>query len=221
MTPERWAQIEELFHAAQALTPDVRARFLADACGHDIELRREVESLLNEPVSQGGFLAQPALVRGAQMLSDAPLSTFAGRSVGRYQLLSLIGAGGMGEVYRSHDPTLGRDVAVKVLPPGFTTDPDRLARLEREARMLASLNHPNICGIYGLEEAEGVRLLLLELVDGETLADRLQREAAIPLIEALAIARQLADALEAAHDKGIVHRDLKPANIKITPEGVV
>ena len=134
----------------------------------------------------------------------------------------------MGEVYRARDTKLGRDVAIKILPRAFTSDPDRLARFEREARMLAALNHPNICAIYGLEEADGVRFLILELVEGETLARQLaqargpQRDGrGLPLADALAIARQIAEALEAAHEKGIVHRDLKPANIKITPDGVV
>ena len=131
----------------------------------------------------------------------------------------------MGEVYRAHDPKLGRDVAIKILPRAFTSDPDRLARFEREARMLAALNHPNICAIYGLEEADGLRFLILELVDGETLAERLAAAKAegpgLQIAEALTIARQIAEALEVAHDKGIIHRDLKPANIKITPDGVV
>ena len=191
---------------------------------NDHELHREVASLLDERADAGGFLSQPAIVRAAPMLSDAPVM-MPGRSIGRYELQALIGAGGMGEVYHSHDRALGRDVAVKILPPAFINDSDRLARLEREARMLAALNHPNICGIYGLEEADGIRLLLLELVTGETLADKLastaQPGAGLPIVEALTIARQLTDALEAAHEKGIIHRDLKPANIKITPDGVV
>ena len=126
----------------------------------------------------------------------------------------------MGEVYRAHDTRLGRDVALKLLPPGFTADAERLARFTREARLLASLNHPNIGTIHGFEEAEGMRALVLELVEGDTLADRVAR-GPLPIPETLAIARQIADALEAAHDKGVVHRDLKPANIKITPDGVV
>jgi serine/threonine-protein kinase len=143
-----------------------------------------------------------------------------GRQIGSYQIVSVLGAGGMGEVYRAHDTTLGRDVAIKVLPPLFGTDPDRLARFEREARVLASLNHPHIGAIYGVEPVDGGRALVLELVEGETLADRIAH-VPIPIAEALAIAQQIADALEAAHEKGIVHRDLKPANIKITPDGVV
>ncbi|MBZ5559378.1 MAG: serine/threonine-protein kinase [Acidobacteriia bacterium] len=143
-----------------------------------------------------------------------------GRQIGSYQIVSVLGAGGMGEVYRAHDTTLGRDVALKVLPPLFSADPDRLARFEREARVLATLNHPHIGAIYGVEPVDGGRALVLELVEGQTLADRIAH-APIPVAEALAIAQQVADALEAAHEKGIVHRDLKPANIKITPDGVV
>ena len=132
----------------------------------------------------------------------------------------LLGAGGMGEVYRARDTKLRRDVAVKILPRSFTTDPDRMARFEREARMLASLNHPHIGAIYGLEEADGIRALVLELVDGLTLAERIER-GPLALKDALKIAGQIVEALDNAHEKGIVHRDLKPANIKITPEGVV
>ena len=126
----------------------------------------------------------------------------------------------MGEVYRARDTSLGRDVAIKVLPQAFATDADRLARFEREARILASLDHPHIGTIHGIEESDGVRAIVLALVEGETLAERIAR-GPIPMGEALEYARQIADALEAAHDKGIVHRDLKPANIKITPAGVV
>jgi eukaryotic-like serine/threonine-protein kinase len=138
----------------------------------------------------------------------------AGTRLGAYDVLALIGAGGMGEVYKAHDTRLHRDVAIKVLHDSVANDPDRLARFQREAQVLASLNHPNIGGIYGLEEADGVRGLVLELVDGPTLADRIAA-GPIPLDDALAIARQIADALEAAHEHGIVHRDLKPANIKL------
>jgi dipeptidyl aminopeptidase/acylaminoacyl peptidase len=147
-----------------------------------------------------------------------PLTT--GTRLGSYEILGLLGAGGMGEVYRARDAKLGRDVAIKVLPASFAKDADRLARFEREAKTLAALNHPNIASIHGLEESGGVRALVMELVDGEDLAQRISR-GAIPIDEALPIATQIADALEAAHEQGIVHRDLKPANIKIRPDGTV
>ena len=143
-----------------------------------------------------------------------------GRRFGAYEVLALIGAGGMGEVYRARDANLGRDVAIKILPEIFSTDADRRARFEREARLLAALNHPHIAAIYGVEQIDGARALVLELVDGDTLAERLARSP-LPVSEALRAARQIADALDEAHEKGIVHRDLKPANIKITPDGIV
>jgi Tol biopolymer transport system component len=143
-----------------------------------------------------------------------------GTRLGPYQVTARIGVGGMGEVYRARDTKLDRDVALKILPESFASDSDRLARFQREAQMLASLNHPNIGGIYGLEEADGIPTLVLELVEGPTLADRIA-QGPVPLDEALPIAQQIAVALEAAHEQGIVHRDLKPANIKIRPDGTV
>ena len=137
-----------------------------------------------------------------------------------YEVTAKIGAGGMGEVYRARDTKLNREVAIKVLPDSFASDPERLARSTREARTLASLNHPNIGAIYGLEESGGVRALVMELVEGEDLSQRVAR-GAIPLDEALPIAKQIAEALEAAHERGIVHRDLKPANIKVRGDGTV
>jgi serine/threonine protein kinase len=143
-----------------------------------------------------------------------------GTRFGSYEIAGLLGAGGMGEVYRARDTKLNREVAIKVLPDVFVTDADRLARFKREAQLLASLNHPNIGAIYGFEDADSVHALVLELVDGATLADRLA-QGSIPLVEALPMARQIAQALEAAHEQGIVHRDLKPADIKLRPDGVV
>ena len=143
-----------------------------------------------------------------------------GKTLSHYKVLEKIGQGGMGEVYRAEDTNLSREVAIKVLPEQFTQDPQRLARFEREAKLLASLNHPNIAAIYGLEEADGVRFLALELVPGETLAERVAK-GPLPVEEALEVCRQIAEGVEAAHEKGIIHRDLKPANVKVTPEGKV
>jgi serine/threonine protein kinase/tetratricopeptide (TPR) repeat protein len=145
---------------------------------------------------------------------------FAGARLGPYEIVSALGAGGMGEVYRARDTRLKREVAIKVLPEAFAQDPDRLARFQREAEVLATLNHPNIAHIYGFEESDGVRAFVLELVDGPTIADRMA-QGAVPLDQALPIAKQIAEALEAAHAQGIIHRDLKPANIKLRPDGTV
>jgi serine/threonine protein kinase len=143
-----------------------------------------------------------------------------GTRVGRLEIVSALGAGGMGEVYRSRDADLGRDVALKVLPDLFAGDSERMARFAREAKLLASLNHPNIGAIYSLEQFGSVRALVLELVEGPTLADRI-KQGPMPLEEALPVAKQIGDALEAAHAQGIIHRDLKPANIKLRPDGTV
>ena len=148
------------------------------------------------------------------------MALISGTKLGPYEIQSLLGAGGMGEVYRAHDSLLGRDVALKVLPKEFVCDPDRLARFRREAQLLASLNHPNIATIHGLEDSGGSYCLVMELVPGQTLAERLAT-GALPVEEVLRICGQIAEALEAAHQKGITHRDIKPANIKVTPEGRV
>ena len=213
---------------------DERAAFLTKACAGDDGLRREVESLLAHEHKAAGFMSIPASAVAVSTVLDHAKGALVGQRFGVYAISSLIGVGGMGEVYRAHDESLGREVAIKVLPPAFTDDPARRARFEREARMLATLNHPHIGAIYGVEEADGVRGLVLELIEGETLAERIalvERASLGPvaranarglsITEVLAIARQIADALDAAHEKGIVHRDLKPANIKITPEGAV
>jgi Tol biopolymer transport system component len=150
-----------------------------------------------------------------------PAAPLVGRHLGPYHVRALIGAGGMGEVYRAHDPKLGRDVALKILPADVTADPERLARFDREARALAALNHPNIATIHGAEAFDGTHALVLELVDGDTLADWIRRPEGGQIHHITRVAAQLAEALEAAHEKGIVHRDLKPANIKVTPDGVV
>src|SRR5262245_11686565 len=143
-----------------------------------------------------------------------------GTQLGSHEITSLLGIGGMGEVYRARDLKLKREVAIKILPEEFAHDGDRVSRFQREAEVLASLNHPNIAAIYDLQEKNETRFLVLELVEGETVADRIQR-GPIPVDEALDIAKNICEALEAAHERGIIHRDLKPANVKITPDGKV
>jgi eukaryotic-like serine/threonine-protein kinase len=149
------------------------------------------------------------------------MSLAPGTRLGPYEITEKLGEGGMGQVFRARDNRLQRNVAIKILPSTFATDPDRLTRFEREAQVLAALNHPHIAQIYGVEESSGVLALVMELVEGRTLADMLGARSGIPLDEALDIARQIAEALETAHDQGIVHRDLKPANVKVRPDGTV
>jgi serine/threonine protein kinase len=219
--------VKALFQAALERPADERDAFLAAATGDDAALRREVESLLAADISDADVLAQP-IVASESLLADAltalPTAMHpepshsvlaAGLRVGPYEIVAPLGAGGMGEVYRARDARLGRDVAIKTLPDQFARDRERVSRLRREARTLASLNHPHVATIYGLEEFDGTDLLVLELVDGEHPAGPL------PIPEALRIGAQIAQALAAAHSRGIVHRDLKPANVMITPEGQV
>ena len=218
MTPERWEQIARVYQSALEHAPATRGAFLADACRDDSALRRDVESLLaQEHVS---VLVDHAVDAAAGAVMPAAPGLTAGAVIGPYRVMALIGEGGMGQVYRAHDTKLQRDVALKILPDRLVGDPDRLARFTREAQVLASLNHPNIGAIHGFEDSGPVHALVLELVEGPTLADRITR-GPIPVHEALAIARQIAEALEAAHEHGIVHRDLKPANIKVRDDGTV
>jgi serine/threonine protein kinase len=218
--PERWQQIEQLFHAALEQQPGGRATFLAEACAGDQALRREVESLLAYKSHDGGFMETPVLEAAPRLLAEGQAESLVGRQVGLHKILSRLGAGGMGEVYRARDMKLGRDVALKVLPAAFARDPERVGRFRREAHMLAQLNHPNIAAIYAVDETDGVLFLALELVPGETLAERLT-SSPLDVREALRICVQIAEALEAAHQKGVIHRDIKPANVKVTPEGKV
>jgi serine/threonine protein kinase len=206
MTPDRFQQIEELYHAAHEATAEERAALLAQT---DPELRREVELLLSQPTA-GEFLDRPAIQNAPELLADSTVVLAAGVSLGPYRIESKLGEGGMGEVFRAVDTRLGRAVAIKTAHEQFSTG------FEREARAIASLNHPNICQLYDI----GPNYLVMELVEGPTLADRI-KAGAVPVEKALAIARQIGDALDAAHEKGIIHCDLKPANIKITPDGTV
>ena len=211
MTPERWQKIEALYHAAYERPEGEREAFLIDACGSDLSLRHQVASLLAETKS----IAAP------RAASSTPSQAIVGERFGVYDIEQLVDVGGMGAVYRARDSRLGRTVAIKVLLSAFSGDPERLSRFEREARLLAALNHPHIATLYNVEDAGGVRALVMEFVDGPTLAARIRSSGRIALSEALSIARQIAAALEAAHGKGIVHRDLKPSNVKFTPEGSV
>jgi serine/threonine protein kinase len=232
MTEARWAQVKALFQAAVERPASERAEFLAAAAGGDELLRREVESLLqsddpdaavtNALQAQAASLSSPSLNPADVTFEDTPTrpASATPANIGPYRVLGLLGMGGMGEVFRARDSKLHRDVALKLLPDAFASDPDRVARFRREARALAALNHPHIGAIYGLEESDGQQALVLELVEGVTLAERIA-SGPLHVREALTLARQIAGALEAAHDKGIVHRDLKPANIKVTSAGVV
>jgi len=222
MSADRQRLITQLCHAALERSAPDRAAFLREACAGDEALRQEVASLLDYEEAADRFLERPAVEEVARLVSNEPDPNvdLAGRRLGVYRIETRIGAGGMGEVYRARDTKLGRDVAIKVLPRALTRSADRRARFEREARLLASLNHPHIAQVYGFEESEEIAALVMELVPGDTL-DTIIQPRGIPSADALAVARQICDALEAAHEKGIVHRDLKPANIKVTPDGVV
>lgn len=221
---DRQRRVEAICHAALECDAEERPAAVQRLCGEDDALRREVESWMSKAVALDRFLDQPVEAMAAHVFEDGSSlerPTLAlGRRFGSCEILSVLGAGGMGMVYRARDHELGRDVALKVLLPAIAGDPDRLARFEREARVLASLNHPNIAQIHSLEESEGVKALVLELVDGSTIADRLVK-GALPVDEVLRIGTQIAEALEAAHARGIVHRDLKPANINLRPDGSV
>jgi len=222
MSADRQRHITELCQSALERDASDRAEFLREACAGDEALRHEVESLLRYEDAADRFMERPAVEEVARLVSSHPESNvnLVGRRLGVYQIEARIGAGGMGEVYRARDTKLGRDVAIKVLPRAFTRSADRRARFEREARLLASLNHPHIAQVYGFEESAEIAALVMELVPGETL-DTIVHPRGISPAQALPVARQICDALEAAHEKGIVHRDLKPANIKVTPDGVV
>jgi Tol biopolymer transport system component len=220
MKPERWQQIERLYHAALEREESQRAAYLIQVCAGDDVLRREIESLLAQEKRGDALLESPALEVAAKAMAKDLRQSFNGQQLGSYKILSLLGAGGMGEVYQAHDTKLGRDVAIKVLPAEFINDPERLSRFQREARTLAALNHPNIATIHGLEQSDGVHYLVMELVPGQTLAERVSA-GSLKIEEALKVAAQIAEALEAAHEKGVIHRDLKPANVKVTPTGRV
>src|SRR5499433_2275617 len=219
MESERWRQIESLYYAALERDATERAAFLAEACADDEELRREVESLLAVHEQAEGFLAAPALEVAAQVIAEDLGQTMSGQKINHYQVLSLLGAGGMGEVYLAEDTRLGRKVALKLLPQRFTQDRERALRFQQEARAASALNHPNILTIYEIGEFEGGHFIATEFIDGQTL--RTLMSARVKLRAALDVATQVASALTAAHEAGIVHRDIKPENIMARRDGYI
>jgi serine/threonine protein kinase len=221
MTPERWRRICAVLDRVLDAPVDVRVAALADACREEGVDVADATRFLIDDTCQPEFLSglDPTMVSRA-LRSMGAESLPAGTRLGVYEIVGPLGSGGMGEVYRARDTTLRREVALKLLPPAFVKDPDRVSRFTREAQALAAVSHPNIGAIHGLQEGTGAPALVLELVEGPTLAERLAL-GPVPLAEALPIARQIADALVAAHEQTIVHRDLKPANIKIRPDGLV
>ncbi|MDX6530381.1 MAG: eukaryotic-like serine/threonine-protein kinase [Blastocatellia bacterium] len=219
MTPERWHQVKELFDSTLQCEPEQRSIFLSRACGEDESLRREVESLLASHEKDGSFIDSPAYQAAAEMLAS-DLELKAGQTIGRYEIRSKLGAGGMGEVYLAEDTQLGRGVAIKFLPPEAMSDERAKKRLIREARAAATLDHPHICSVYEIGEADGRSFIAMQYIEGETLDVKLKRKP-LELKESLTIAAQIAEALTEAHSHGIIHRDIKPQNIMLTARGQV
>jgi predicted Ser/Thr protein kinase len=220
MTPERWEQVDRLFHAAIEAGPDGREAFLADACEGDEILRREVESLLSSHAWDDSFFETPAADVAAELLGVSILSFNPGQEIGNYRIVRHLGSGGMGEVYLADDTRLNRKVAIKLLPPHFTINPQRARRFEREARTASALNHPNIVTIYEIGQSNDAHFIVTEFIDGKTLR-QLINEKPFTLNETLNVAIQVASALIGAHAAGIVHRDIKPENIMIREDGYV
>jgi serine/threonine protein kinase len=220
MTPERYREVGQVFRAAAEIPPDRRGAFLDDACGNDKGLRQEVESLLGHDSQAEGWIDRRALDVAAQAIANTPSESWAGRQVHHYEVSSLLGRGGMGEVYRARDKRLERYVALKVLPVVYSTDPERLRRFEQEARTAGKLNHPNILTVHDIGVNDGAPYIVTELLEGEELREQLKK-GPVAQRRVLAYGRQIADGLAAAHTKGIVHRDLKPENIFVTSDGRV
>src|SRR5262245_43407521 len=220
MKPERWRQVDQLLGAALERAPEERAAFIREACGDDDSLRREVESLLAFDGEAKSFIEAPAYAVAAPLIVGDDARSLLGKTIGHYQIISLVGEGGMGEVYRARDAKLDRAVALKILPEEMSADGDRMRRFSREAKAASALNHPNVAHIYEIGEAEGVIFIAMEYVEGQTLAAKINGHP-LEVSEIVEIGSQIADALDEAHSKGITHRDIKPANVMITARGQV
>ena len=216
---ERWTTVKRIHQSALDKAPSERAAFIDESCGGDETLRREVESLLTYAADAESFLERPALDIAPTPPGESHQAMLVGRTISHYQVLSLLGAGGMGEVYLARDPRLDRTVALKILPGEFAADADRMQRFTREAKAASALNHPNVAHIYDVGESDGISFIVMEHVEGETLLTRIRRR--ITPREVVDIAVQAADALDLAHAKGITHRDIKPANLMLTHRGHV
>ena len=222
MKPERWQQLDKLFQGALEREPDERSAFLDKACDGDEGLSRQVQALLAAHEQAGSFIEHQAFEVEAHALADERAkpnpNSAVGQTIGHYRIIERLGAGGMGEVYLAQDLTLGRQVALKLLPAHFTEQAQRLRRFEQEARSASALNHPNILTIYEIGHADSVRYIATEFIDGVTLSERMA-DGPMETSKALDVAVQVASALAAAHAKGIVHRDIKPDNIMISQGG--
>ena len=220
MNPERWQQVDQLFHSALERNGGERSAFLAEACLEDEPLRREVESLLSFHDRATSFIEVPAGDAAAELLVKRPSRLTPGMMLNRYEILDLVGKGGMGEVYLAEDTELHRRIALKVLPAGFTRQSDRLRRFVQEAHAASALNHPNIVTIHEIGRLDDVHFIVTEFIEGQTLREQF-RTGGMLLTEALDVSIQVASALEAAHAAGIVHRDIKPENIMLRRDGYV
>ena len=215
---DHWTTVKRIHQSALDVEPSGRAAFVDELCGGDA-LRREVYSLLRYATDAESFLERPAADIMTAPSSEPHETTLVGRTVSHYQVLSLLGAGGMGEVYLACDSRLDRTVALKILPGELAADPERMQRFAREAKAASALNHPNVATIYDVGESDGIRFIVMEHVEGETIAARIGHP--VDQSEVVDIAVQTADALDVAHAKGITHRDIKPANLMLTHRGAV
>ncbi|HEV2667799.1 MAG TPA: serine/threonine-protein kinase, partial [Blastocatellia bacterium] len=220
MKPERWRQVDQLFQAALERAPEERTAFISEACGSDDSLRREVETLLAFDGEAGNYIDAPAYQLVARLMAEDESRSLAGKSIGHYQIISILGKGGGGEVYCARDTKLDRVVALKILPEEMSADGERMRRFSREAKAASALNHPNVAHIYEIGEVEGVNFIAMEYVEGQTLAAKINGQP-LEINEFIEIGSQIADALDEAHRKGITHRDLKPANVMLNERGQV